>query len=92
MNAKSVCFFLGILLMVSSCTIKEELTLNEDGSGTFSYGFDVSALMKMGKPSDSIKVPKVIDSVFSFRFGWIDRLDVVEGCHRRSTRFVSSRV
>lgn len=47
--------------------MKEKMVLNEDGSGTFSYGFDMSALMKMGKSTDSTKVPKVIDSVFSFK-------------------------
>jgi hypothetical protein len=43
------------------------MVLNEDGSGTFSYGFDVSALMKMGKSTDSTKVPKVMDSTFTFK-------------------------
>ena len=50
-----------------SCTMKEKMVLKEDGSGTFSYGFDMSALMKMGKSTDSAKVPKVIDSVFTFK-------------------------
>jgi hypothetical protein len=43
------------------------MVLNEDGSGTFSYGFDMSALMKMGKSTDTTKVSKVIDSVFTFK-------------------------
>ena len=50
-----------------SCTMKEKMVLNEDGSGTFSYGFDMSALMKMSKSTDSAKVSKEIDSVFTFK-------------------------
>lgn len=56
-----------LIFVFTSCTIKEKMVLNEDGSGTFSYGFDVSALMKMGKSTDSTKVPKVMDSTFTFK-------------------------
>ncbi|MEZ7499183.1 hypothetical protein QO200_10565 [Flavobacterium sp. Arc3] len=56
-----------LIFVCTSCTIKEKMVLNEDGSGTFSYGFDVSALMKMGKSTDSTKVPKVMDSTFTFK-------------------------
>ncbi|MBC5836393.1 hypothetical protein [Flavobacterium muglaense] len=55
------------IFVFTSCTIKEKMVMNEDGSGTFSYGFDVSALMKMGKSTDSTKVPKVMDSTFTFK-------------------------
>lgn len=65
MTRIAVCFLL--LFTMMSCTMKEKMVLNEDGSGTFSYGFDMSALMKMGKSKDSAKAPKVIDSVFSFK-------------------------
>lgn len=65
MTRIAVCFLL--LFAMMSCTMKEKMVLNEDGSGTFSYGFDMSALMKMGKSTDSTKVPKVIDSVFAFK-------------------------
>lgn len=56
-----------LLFTMMSCTMKEKMVLKEDGSGAFSYGFDMSALMKMGKSTDSTKVPKVIDSVFTFK-------------------------
>lgn len=55
------------IFVFTSCTIKEKMVMNEDGSGSFSYGFDVSALMKMGKSTDSTKVPKVMDSTFTFK-------------------------
>lgn len=60
-----LCFLL--IFSMLGCTMKEKMVLNEDGSGTFSYGFDMSALLKMGKPKDSTKIPKVIDSVFTFK-------------------------
>jgi hypothetical protein len=60
-------FLLLLIFVFTSCTIKEKVIINEDGSGTFFYGFDVSALMKMGTPSDSTKAPKVMDSTFTFK-------------------------
>jgi len=56
-----------LLFTLLSCTMKEKLVLNENGSGTFSYGFDMSALLKMSKSKDSTRAPKVIDSVFTFK-------------------------
>lgn len=42
--------------------------MNEDGSGTFSYGFDMSPMYKMGmKKTDSTKVNKVLDTTFTFK-------------------------
>lgn len=64
---KKIYVLLVSIFVFTSCTIKEKMVLNEDGSGTFSYGFDVSALMKMGKSTDSTKVPKVMDSTFTFK-------------------------
>ncbi|NRT11036.1 hypothetical protein [Flavobacterium sp. 14A] len=64
---KKLLLLLLSIFVFTSCTIKEKMVINEDGSGTFSYGFDVSALMKMGKSTDSTKVPKVMDSVFTFK-------------------------
>lgn len=44
------------------------MVMNEDGSGTFSYGFDMSPMFKLGmKESDSTKVSKVIDTTFTFK-------------------------
>lgn len=64
---KKIYVLLLSIFIFTSCTIKEKMVLNEDGSGSFSYGFDVSSLMKMGKSTDSSKVPKVMDSTFTFR-------------------------
>lgn len=57
-----------ILFLLSSCTMKEKMVINEDGSGQFSYGFDMSEIMKMGnaKP-DSTKPNKIIDTSFVFK-------------------------
>ncbi len=54
--------------MLTSCTMKEKMVINEDGSGQFSYGFDMSEIMKMGnaKP-DSTKPNKVVDTSFVFK-------------------------
>lgn len=65
---KKILVCLSIILIVSSCTMKEKMVMNEDGSGSFSYGFDLSGIFKMGfKSSDSAKTKKVIDTVFTFK-------------------------
>lgn len=57
-----------IVLAFSSCVMKEKMVMNEDGSGSFSYGFDLSGIFKVGfKSTDSTKTNKVIDSVFTFK-------------------------
>jgi len=57
-----------IVFCVASCTLKEKVVMNEDGSGTFSYGFDMSPMYKMGmKKTDSTKVNKVVDTTFTFK-------------------------
>ncbi|WP_162789338.1 hypothetical protein [Flavobacterium fluviale] len=57
-----------ILFCISSCTLKEKVVMNEDGSGTFSYGFDMSPMFKLGmKKSDSTKINKVVDTSFTFK-------------------------
>lgn len=64
---KSLLYFL-VALCISSCTIKEKMIINEDGSGSFSYGFDMAAMYKMGmKSTDSLKNNKVIDTSFNFK-------------------------
>ena len=66
MKKTLLCFF--IMLCLSSCILKEKMIMNEDGSGTFSYGFDMSPMFKLGmKKSDSTKVSKVIDTTFTFK-------------------------
>ena len=61
-------FYILAVLCMSSCTIKEKVVINEDGSGSFSYGFDMAGMYKMGmKSSDSLKDKKVIDTTFNFK-------------------------
>lgn len=63
-----IAVFLLILISIVSCTIKEKMIVNEDGSGTFSYGFDMAPMLQMGKiTSDSAKVSKNVDTVFTFK-------------------------
>lgn len=65
---KKILLCLLVVLAVSSCTMKEKMVLNEDGSGSFLYGFDFSGIFKMGfKSSDSTKINKVVDTVFTFK-------------------------
>lgn len=65
---KKILVCLLIVLSFSSCTMKEKMVMNEDGSGSFSYGFDLSGIFKLGfKSTDSTKNSKVIDSVFTFK-------------------------
>lgn len=53
---KKVLVCLMVVLAFSSCTMKEKMVINEDGSGSFSYGFDLSGIYKLGfKSTDSTK-------------------------------------
>lgn len=56
------------LLTLTSCTFKEEIYINDDGSGKFSLNADASAIMAM-IPKDSLgdKPMKSMDSTFAFR-------------------------
>lgn len=65
---KKILICLLIVLAVSSCTMKERMVINEDGSGTFLYGFDLSGIYKFGfKNSDSLKRQKPLGTVFTFK-------------------------
>jgi len=64
---KYLLYFL-VALCISSCTIKEKMIINEDGSGSFSYGFDMAPMYKMGmKSTDTLNNKKVIDTSFNFK-------------------------
>lgn len=65
---KKIVICLLVVVAISSCTIKEKMVMNEDGSGAFSYGFDMSGMFKMGmKSSDSLKKKQAIDTAFTFK-------------------------
>src|SRR6478609_1078598 len=65
---KKILICLVVVFSVSSCVMKEKMVMNEDGSGVFSYGFDMSPMFKLGmKKTDSTKINKVIDTSFTFK-------------------------
>lgn len=71
---------IGSLLLLSSCTVHEEINLIESGKGYYSVNMDMSPAMEMmktmggaGQVPDSI-ANKVIDSSFSMR-SQIDSID-----------------
>ncbi|MFB9078636.1 hypothetical protein ACFFLS_14945 [Flavobacterium procerum] len=65
---KYLFFYLIIICCLTSCTIKEKMVINDDGSGSFFYGFDMAGLYKMGmKKTDSTAHKKVVDTVFNFK-------------------------
>lgn len=65
---KKILVYLFLVVIVCSCTMKEKMIINDDNSGTFSYGFDLSGIFKVGfKSSDSTKTNKVVDSTFTFK-------------------------
>ena len=57
-----------LLATLTSCTFKEEIYINDDGSGKFALNADASAIMSM-IPNDSLgdKGMKTMDSTFAFR-------------------------
>ncbi|MBS7252406.1 hypothetical protein [Flavobacterium branchiicola] len=65
---KKILVCLVVVLTVSSCVMKEKMVINEDGSGSFAYGFDLGGIFKMGlKSIDSVKKQQPIDTVFTFK-------------------------
>jgi hypothetical protein len=65
---KKTLLYFFIIFSIASCTLREKMVINEDGSGTFSYGFDMSPMYKLGmKKTDSTKVNKVVDTTFTFK-------------------------
>jgi hypothetical protein len=65
---KKLFFLFGLLLILTSCTFTESITINEDGTGNYSLDMDGSAFMAM-MPKDSLtgSKEKAIDSTFSFK-------------------------
>lgn len=80
MKLNSLILSLVLLLLLTSCAIKESVVFNQDNSGQIKYGIDMSQLMSMGDmfgdkkekseiDSEGIaeKTSKKIDSVFSMK-------------------------
>lgn len=64
---KKIILYFIIALSVASCTIKEKVVINQDGSGSFSYGFDMAGMYKMGMKSTDTLNKKVVDTTFNFK-------------------------
>lgn len=61
------CILVALLLnFMISCEIVQETEFNRNGSGTYSLGFDMSEMMKMGMNSNKPGVKKQMDTVIDF--------------------------
>ncbi|MDX5584101.1 MAG: hypothetical protein QNK20_04100 [Aureibaculum sp.] len=70
MKFKSLLLFLGFLTSLTSCMFTEELTVNNDGSGTYAFKMDMSQMMESMKDmsnKDSLKEPEVLDTIVLFK-------------------------
>jgi hypothetical protein len=65
-----------VLTTLVSCTLTENVYINDDGSGKFSVDMDASGLMAM-MPIDSLNSEKSVDSTFSFKQLFIERKDSI---------------
>jgi len=69
---KILLLFIAVITM-TSCQITEEITFNEDGSGTYDLAIDMSAMMSMKKAkkknseNEEIRKPKKTDSIMYVR-------------------------
>ncbi len=67
MKIKNFAFLFLSLLIFSSCEIVQEIKFEENGSGIYSLGFDMSEMMKMGATSKSDNSKeKQLDTVINF--------------------------
>ena len=75
---RSIKLFLTFFVLVTlvSCTVTENIYINDNGSGNFSVEMDGSALMAM-MPADSLKTEKSIDSTFSFKQLLVEKKDSI---------------
>nr|WP_315143992.1 hypothetical protein [uncultured Flavobacterium sp.] len=74
---KSILFLiLGMTLLLTSCTVTENIYVEADGSGKFNVDLDGSSLMAM-MPKDSLKNEKSIDSTFTFKQLLADNKDSI---------------
>ena len=80
---KFIVLALGLLLF-TSCKLKEEITFNENGSGTYNLVVDMSGMMSMAKGMDKSadstktkKEPIVKDSIFKLSDLLIEKKDSI---------------
>ncbi|PWA07158.1 hypothetical protein [Flavobacterium psychrotolerans] len=76
MKKTFLAFIIGFSYCLTSCTLTENIYINDNGSGKFSVEMDGSGLMAM-MPKDSLKGEKSVDSIFSFKKIFIERKDSI---------------
>jgi len=70
MKFKNLFLFISITFLLTSCMFTEEIYINNNGSGTYSFKVDMSEMIKsMGdmSPKDSLKESKVLDTIIFFK-------------------------
>ncbi|PCJ98678.1 MAG: hypothetical protein COA50_00065 [Flavobacteriaceae bacterium] len=63
---RTVLLLLLAAITLTSCQIEEKITFNQNGSGVYEMGFDMSEIMKMGASENDSVPPKVLDTVMNF--------------------------
>lgn len=80
MKFKSLLLFLGFLTSLTSCMFTEELSINNDGSGTYEFKMDMSQMMESMKGmsnKDSLKEPEVLDTIVFFKDILVEKKDSI---------------
>ena len=70
MKLKNYLFLIGLLISLVSCVFTEEINITNDGGGSYSFKMDMGQMMKEMSgmsPKDSLKKPKVLDSIIHFK-------------------------
>ncbi len=70
MKIKNLFLFISATFLLTSCMFTEEIYINNNGSGTYSFKVDMGEMMKsMGgmSPKDSLKESKVLDTIIFFK-------------------------
>ena len=70
MKFKTLLLFIGFLTSLTSCMFTEELSIHDNGSGTYAFKMDMSQMMESMKDmsnKDSLKDPEVLDTIVLFK-------------------------
>ena len=70
MKFKTLILFIGFIASLTSCMFTEEVSLKNDGSGTYAFKMDMSQMMESMKDmsnKDSLKEPQVLDTIVFFK-------------------------
>lgn len=77
MKIKNLLILFTSLLFLASCEIVQEIKFEEHGGGTYSLGFDMSEMMKMGMNSKDNTKNKQIDTIIDFAKVLEDKKDSI---------------